>query len=311
MIAEYDVIIATYNGEKYISEQLDSILNQSVKPKNIILRDDCSIDNTFHILQKYSKVYSNIKIIKDNLKNLGYVKNFEKLCESVESELVFFSDQDDVWLDNKAETMLNAFEDYKNSAVFTNAYLVDSDLKNKGFLLPKTFDVIKSSNDILYRNFVTGCTLAVRKKALMSLLPFPDGIPHDYWIGANCALNKDIKYINTPLIKYRQHETNVIGIKNTSITAKINKLKYDSVLKRREFLIEKYKLVNHLLNRGTVTNISLHSTRNTLNSALSYRFGFNYLKPLRKSIGFKDFIIHLYDKLIIRVANIMSSVGYD
>ena len=311
MIAEYDVIIATYNGEKYIVDQLDSILNQSVKPKNIILRDDCSFDNTLQILQKYSKVYPNIKLIKDDFGNLGYVKNFEKLCQAVESEIVFFSDQDDVWLDNKAEMVLNVFEDSNHSAVFTNAYLVDSKLKNKGLLLPQNFDIIKSNVDILYRNFVTGCTLAVKRNALMSLLPFPDVIPHDYWIAANCALTKSIKYINTPLIKYRQHECNLIGIKDTNIFTKINKLTYTSVLKRREFLIEKHTLVNHLISRGTVSSNRLHSTLNILNSALSHRFGFKYLKSFKKSMGFKDFILHLYDKLIIKVTNIRNPVEYD
>lgn len=303
--------MATYNGEKYISAQLDSILNQTLKPARIIIRDDGSTDGTVEILKNYTNIYPEIVLIKDCLGNLGYIKNFEQLCDHTRSEVVFFSDQDDVWLEDKAETILNTFEDQNYSAVFSNAYLVDSELKSKGFLLPHNFDIIRSSGNILYRNFVTGCTLAVRKKALMRLLPFPEGIPHDYWIAANCALTQNLKYIDIPLIKYRQHESNVIGIKDSSISTKINKLTYASVLKRREFLIEKHTLVNHLLNRGTVTNNSLHSTRNILNSALSHRFGFKYLKPLRKSIGFKDFILHLYDKLIIKFAHIGNLVEYD
>lgn len=248
--------MATYNGEEYISEQLDSILNQTLKPKRIIVRDDGSTDKTVEILKNYTDSYPEILLIKDYLGNLGYVKNFESLCKYTKSEIVFFSDQDDVWLDKKAEIMLKFFENESNSAVFSNAYLVESDLRNKGLLLPQNFDAKKSLSNILYRNFVTGCTLAVRNKTLRSLLPFPYGIPHDYWIAANCALTQKIKYINTPLVMYRQHERNVIGINDVYITKKIkNLVNFRYAMKRKKFHEEKYWLLKEICNNGYVDNI--------------------------------------------------------
>ena len=97
-----DILMATYNGEKYLREQIDSILNQTFKDFNLIICDDCSKDSTWQILEEYQKKDSRIKIIK-NEKNLGYNKNFEKLLSFVKSDYFMLSDQDDFWLEIESD----------------------------------------------------------------------------------------------------------------------------------------------------------------------------------------------------------------
>ena len=121
----YDVIIATYNGEKYVIEQLESIVNQTIKPTNIYIRDDGSQDNTIKILESFKNACNvNIEIISGQ-GNLGYIKNFEKLVGYTVSEIVFFSDQDDIWTENKAALMLCHFENEKVNVNFSDAYLIN------------------------------------------------------------------------------------------------------------------------------------------------------------------------------------------
>ena len=99
-----DILLATYNGSKYLHEQLDSILNQSYGNINVIIRDDGSSDNTVMIIKEYEQKDSRVRLLNDNLGNLGFVRNFEELMKNSTSEYLMFSDQDDIWYNNKVET---------------------------------------------------------------------------------------------------------------------------------------------------------------------------------------------------------------
>ena len=105
MEEQIDVLLATYNGEKYLKEQIDSILNQTYKNIRLIISDDCSKDKTREILKQYEEKESRIKVFYQE-KNLGYIKNFEFLLKQVENEYYMLSDQDDVWLPEKIEKSL-------------------------------------------------------------------------------------------------------------------------------------------------------------------------------------------------------------
>ncbi|EEY35290.1 glycosyltransferase, partial [Pseudoleptotrichia goodfellowii] len=98
-----DILLATYNGEKYLEEQLYSILNQSYPNINLLIRDDGSKDKTVDIIKKYAQKDERIKFIEDDLGNLGFLKNFEKLLEHSEENYIMFSDQDDIWNPDKIE----------------------------------------------------------------------------------------------------------------------------------------------------------------------------------------------------------------
>ncbi len=222
----YEVILATYNGERYIRTQVESILAQSIKPSRIIIRDDGSTDKTLSVLQELRNESDvDIKIISDGF-NLGYIKNFEKLSEYVEAEFVFFSDQDDIWVERKAETLLTVFTS-RNEAnvVFSDAYLVNNNLQKLGTLWEHVKFIPESGKikleKILLNNVVTGATMAVRKSFLVSVMPFPAKIPHDYWLASNACASESLIPVEEKLILYRQHENNQIGAKKSSLTDKL------------------------------------------------------------------------------------------
>ena len=227
-----DILMATYNGEKYLRPQIDSILNQTFKDFNLIICDDCSKDNTWKILEEYAQKDSRIKIIK-NEKNLGYNKNFEKLLSFVTADYFMLSDQDDFWLPNKVE------ESYKKITT-ENLNLVCSDLevvdKNLNTIHPSMWEYwpdynikekIKKSRDYrscLMTNCITGCTTIVNSKLIEKLLPLP-GYPivHDWWIGLVAGSYGEIGYIEAALIKYRQHGNNQIGYVTTKTIFKFTR----------------------------------------------------------------------------------------
>ncbi len=216
-----DILLTTYNGEKYLKEQIDSILNQTYKNFNLIISDDCSNDMTRNILKEYEKKDPRIKVYFQE-ENLGYVKNFEFLLNKVENELYMLSDQDDVWMPQKIEKTYNYLKQQNADLVFTDLIVVDETLNE---MYPSFNDLMKYSKkakkysdyrlEYLY-NCVTGCTLMSKKKFLENILPVPDNsqyVIHDFWIPLVVSLKGKIKYLDEPLIKYRQHGNNQVGAK--------------------------------------------------------------------------------------------------
>lgn len=206
--------MATYNGAKYLSEQLDSILVQTIPVDEIIIVDDCSTDHTWAILSNYVARYAKIKIYRNEL-NLGVVKTFESALTLCSGEFIALSDQDDVWLPDKLEILRqNLKED--NDLVHSDAYLCDealnvyalySDVKGL-HLNPNRFI------DYLNINDVSGCTALFTKSLLDKILPIPDGFwMHDHYIAIMARYYGNIIYVDKPLIKYRQHSSNSLGSK--------------------------------------------------------------------------------------------------
>ena len=215
-----DILLATYNGEKYLREQLESILNQTYKNFRLVVSDDCSKDETRNILKEYSDKDSRIELyFQEN--NLGSNKNFEFLLSKIQNKYYMFSDQDDVWMEDKVEICLNAIEKNNADLVFTDLEVVDQNLNtiNSSFNRKmKLYRKIKKYNDIrmeyLY-NCVTGCTIIGKSSMLQEILPMPDNkdILHDYWIALVTSIKGKIIYIDKPTIKYRQHLDNQVGTK--------------------------------------------------------------------------------------------------
>ncbi|MBR3133512.1 MAG: glycosyltransferase family 2 protein [Clostridia bacterium] len=216
-----DILLATYNGEKYLKQQLDSILKQTYGEFNLIISDDCSSDGTRRILDEYEKMDSRITVYYQQ-ENLGYVKNFEFLLSRVESEYYMLSDQDDVWLPNKVEESYNYLISENAELVFTDLIVVNEKLEEMYYsfndLMKYSKKAIKYEDyklQFLY-NCVTGCTIITKKKFLNDILPIPNEseyVIHDFWIPLITSFKGKIKYLNKPLIKYRQHEGNQVGAK--------------------------------------------------------------------------------------------------
>ena len=214
-----DILMATYNGEKYLAEQLDSIINQTYHNWNLLIRDDNSTDRTLEIIQDYQKKDNRIKLLKDNEGNLGIVKNFEELLKNSESEFIMFSDQDDIWIENKLDVYLKTAEKIKIKGflLHSDAILFD---KNKSNILKDTFTSKKAINkgleNVLFNYFVQGATILISKEIKNFILPFPKEVYlHDRYIHLISELFFERIFVNKALIYYRQHGDNQIGAKNT------------------------------------------------------------------------------------------------
>jgi glycosyltransferase involved in cell wall biosynthesis len=217
------VCIATYNGEKYITEQIDSILSQLDTIDELIVSDDASIDGTLEIITAYKD--NRIRIIH-NKKRKGVIKNFENALFQVKGDYIFLSDQDDIWLPGKVFKILKQM-DFAD-LVFSNAMIVDENLNELGLMYKETKGVWIIKN-LIKNNFI-GATMAVKKDFLKQALPFPSYIPmHDQWLGLLATCIGKVIYIAEPLILYRRHNN------NTSFTGE--KSKYN-LLKKIKFRIQ-------------------------------------------------------------------------
>lgn len=219
-----DILLATYNGKKYIKEQLESILNQTYTNFNLLISDDKSTDNTVEILKEYERKDNRVKIFIQE-KNVGYIKNFEFLLKQVESDYYMLSDQDDVWLPEKVYKSYNKLVNENLDLIFCDLEVVDKELNtiyNSMFKFLKIDKRLKKYNDyrlIYLDNCATGCTIISRKKFLDLILPLPSTtkfLVHDYWIALVISMHGKFSYIDEPLIKYRQHGNNEIGTDKVS-----------------------------------------------------------------------------------------------
>ncbi|WGS63887.1 glycosyltransferase [Marinitoga aeolica] len=214
------VVMCTYNGEKFLEEQLDSILNQSKKIDKIYITDDNSTDNTIEILKKYEREYYEIIDLKINDKNIGYIKNFEKTLKRAKEDIIFLADQDDIWQKYKIEKILKFFhENPWKSYVFSDAYLKEGDQIKDYSLFDIYFKKKKRKHyeknpikSLLPKNFVTGATLAIQKKYLNYAFPFTGKIPHDYEIVLKLSYFSEGDYIEDKLITYRMHKNQTMGV---------------------------------------------------------------------------------------------------
>lgn len=216
-----DILLATYNGEQYLREQLNSILSQSYSNFRLLISDDLSTDSTREILAEYVEKDKRI-IIFNQEKNLGVVKNFEFLLKKVENKYYMFSDQDDIWKENKIEKSIQTLEETNSDLVYTDLEVVDENLNvtyESYWKLKGIYNKIKKYNNFesLYlNNFVTGCTMLSKKELIKEVLPLPNTskfVLHDYWIPLILSQKHKITYIEEPLIKYRQHKNNKVGSK--------------------------------------------------------------------------------------------------
>lgn len=199
------VCIATFNGEKFIKEQIKSILEQTEQVDEIIISDDNSTDRTLEIIKEFND--KRIKILKNKTK--GIISNFETALENVKGEYIFIADQDDIWIENKVELTLKILKEY--DLVIHDAELIDSD-KNK--IGNKTyFQIINSKKGILrniYKCRYLGCCMAFNRKVLNKALGFSrKNIMHDIWIGLVAEKYGKVYFYDKCLIKYRRHGNNL------------------------------------------------------------------------------------------------------
>lgn len=224
-VHQISIALCTYNGAKFLNQQLESFLAQTRLPDELIVCDDCSHDETVEIIQKFSQIIPFPVRLYLNEKNLGSIKNFEKAISLCTGDLIFLADQDDVWGRQKLARIEAEFvKSAKTALVFSDAEIVDENLQPLGrnlwdFTFPaakrramrkgKFFDALMS------HNVVTGATMAFRADCRQIFTPIPEDIPnllHDGWISLLIANEAEAVAIDEPLIKYRQHASQQIGI---------------------------------------------------------------------------------------------------
>lgn len=223
--------MCTYNGEKYLQEQLDSIANQSRLPDELIVCDDNSSDQSLSIVERFSaSVRFPVRIFK-NEDNMGSTKNFEKAITLCEGDIIALSDQDDVWKSNKLEIIQRSFTNApKVGLFFSDANVTDEYMTTYLCRLWECVDFnllqrlrLKNGNGFevfLHHSLVTGATMAFRSELRKYILPLSTHWVHDGWIAIIASAISKVTIVANPLIKYRQHTQQQIGIKRDGLIRK-------------------------------------------------------------------------------------------
>lgn len=261
--------MTTYNGEKYLQEQIDSILKQTIKDFELIICDDCSNDSTLRILRDFSKKDKRIKLFF-NEKNIGFKKNFEKAISLCSNELISLSDQDDIWEPNHLEKLLGIIGDFDLAC--GNAELINSNGSYINLKLSDTdfLEFIPSNNKILYRILChTGCfqgaSMLIKKTLLEKALPIPDDVFfHDAWFSACACCNNGINYTFEIVTKYRQHDKQITNHTKDTYIKKIYRLLI-KLIKKEEYNTDRLAYIEHLRERFCINaelSIILENSKN-------------------------------------------------
>lgn len=240
-MATVEILLATYNGEKYIREQIDSILNQDYQDWIVRACDDASQDSTYEILKEYKNKYPEKFIIQRNEEGFGSAKlNFMNLIKNSECEYVMCCDQDDVWLPNKISLTLQTMKKNEEKGipvlVHTDLKVVDENLgiKSESFFQYSKLNKEAGYRELLIQNSVTGCTMMLNRE-LVTLLNRDMNISkilmHDWLAALIAAAKGKICFVDEATILYRQHSVNSVGAKQYGLALFIEKAKNHNIRK--------------------------------------------------------------------------------
>lgn len=225
------IAMCTYNGERFLAEQLGSFLQQTRLPDELVVCDDASQDGTGTILKNFADQAPFMVRLFKNEENLGFAKNFEKAVSLCQGDLIAFSDQDDVWLPEKLACFEEAFQENPDvGCAFSDAAIVDENLQPMGFSLweqagfkflpkyaPKEFTRIFSR-----RTAILGAVLTFRSTLRDTILPLPQYWVHDEWIPFAASILMGVVFINHKLVIYRQHSSQCCGYRTATILTRMN-----------------------------------------------------------------------------------------
>ncbi|CAM4017028.1 glycosyltransferase family 2 protein [Arcobacter cloacae] len=233
------ILLATYNGEKYLRDQLDSLLKQTYQNWVLWIHDDNSNDNTVNIIREYERKYpSKIEFLDDDISTGGAKENFSYLIQKIDNnfDYVMFCDQDDIWLDDKIKKTLLKMEEVDRNfqkspiVIFTDLIVVDQNLKILAESMWKYQKVKPIFSQDIYRlatcNVITGCTMMLNKLAIREYNFSKNALMHDWSIALQVLkIGGKIAYVNEGLILYRQHSFNVCGAKNITLISYLNHIR--------------------------------------------------------------------------------------
>lgn len=275
MALSVSVALCTYNGERFLREQLDSIAAQTIRPSELVVTDDASSDGTVELLEAFASTAPFPTRVLRNPRNKGSTASFERTITACTSALIALCDQDDVWRPTKLEKMGAAMEaDGTAGYAFTDAEVVDETLRPLGLRVWETVGFADSAwrdfrgprqvEQLLQRTRVTGATMMIRAERLPLCLPFPRGVVHDRWLAT--MLSGVGAYgiaLDEPLIEYRQHGAQQIGVawggRPRTLRAQMTR---DFVLKQRRRI-----RVEQELGRAFVVGLAKQIAEGTLTAA--------------------------------------------
>ena len=204
------IAMCSYNGERFIKEQIDSILAQTYQNFELLIFDDGSSDKTIEIIKSYTQKHPNIHL-KENEKNLGFLKNFEQAISHAKGKYIALTDQDDIWKEEKLERFIT--EIGENVLIYSDAIIIDEHSKEKGVLLvePKNRLCKGACNKaFLLNNFISGNTMMFKRELVEHIIPIPPKMSyHDIWIGFVAATYGSITYTKEPMTYYRKYSGQV------------------------------------------------------------------------------------------------------
>jgi glycosyltransferase involved in cell wall biosynthesis len=262
-------VVATYNGERYLDEQLKSIINQSQRPQQIVIVDDCSQDETKEIIRKYVKELPDLFLFIENKENLGAKRTFEIGISKCETDYIALCDQDDVWKPDKIEKQFNSLEDNRDSKLcFHDLELIDK----KGDTLANSYWKVAPSDEPLpvigrqararvagFSNPVPGCTMFFSSSLKDYIIPISSSIwiGHDWWISVIAFFFDAPIYVNETLSRYRFHPYQAAGI-GTSLKKKKDQR---SILSVRSRIVREVKRIMHKKKSKRMKLIALNESR--------------------------------------------------
>ena len=225
-LSSTSVALCTCDGARYLSPQLESILQQSRQPAELVVIDDCSSDATGDIVEAFAARADFPVRFYRNESPLGIVKNFQKAVSLAHGDYIALADQDDVWLPGKIEALAHAMSQVEDEVGAGTPIVVHTDLRlvaaNGDLIAPSFFRArgIRTAHpsplaELSVQNYVTGCASMVNRALLSIALPFPeDALMHDWWLALVAASCGQVKTLDVATIEYRQHGKNALGAAN-------------------------------------------------------------------------------------------------
>ncbi|HTO16414.1 MAG TPA: glycosyltransferase [Edaphocola sp.] len=317
MMEKISIAMATYNGEKFLREQLDSILVQSWTNFELIICDDCSTDKTTEIIAEYQKKDARIKFFQNTV-NLGFKKNFERIITLCTSDFIALCDQDDIWTIDHLKILYENIGD--NDCIGANSLIVNEKgiSQNKTLLEYWPIHILPENADDLfyhelYSNMIQGSTSLIRSSLIKKALPIPENIKyHDYWFALIAGLNGGTKYISDVILMYRRHSNNASAYQLFSIINAVKDL-YKFSKSRKDFYSDSINLLQNLMavknisdkkkeqiNQALVFYTNLSNNTNKIKSIYYYIKNYNLI-TLSKRMNLGLFLYRLFGLIIFGI----------
>lgn len=286
-LPKVSIVVCTYNGEKFLEHQLESLISQTYPVLEIIISDDCSTDNTVSIAQRFQERDSRI-ILYENLQNIGYNKNFEKAFEMATGDFIAISDQDDIWKPNKIANMLSLFAE-DTVLVYCQSVRFRKVVPNVDTYSMRRLFVGSDVRKLMYVNNIPGHNIIFKKELLQHAQPFPEGVFYDWWLTIIAATVGTVRATEKVYTFHRLHT------KNVTFNKKIRKIQTRTLANERLLTLQNILKIRGLKKEYAVFGKQLLSALQTLQTkSFSPRLFFFLLRYSGIIFFFKK---HLWSRL--------------